>query len=168
MEQISKTEHTRICENVFELSRIAECMEIDGAIEAEDSRELFYCILDWAEEFEKQFDPHGKENYQWCIEAFADRKLRENYQQELNYESVSLNPRQALADFIRFTRDTAEVWPWFISSEEILGSPARLEDVRGAVPFDPIEGYDTDALYRALDNEFGINPELTGRQEQSW
>ena len=42
-----------LCENVFELSAMAEELQIIGSITVEDSRELFYLVLEWAEEFEK-------------------------------------------------------------------------------------------------------------------
>ena len=50
-----------LCENVFELSAMAEELQIIGSITVEDSRELFYLVLDWAEEFEKQFDPETQD-----------------------------------------------------------------------------------------------------------
>ena len=45
-----------LCENVFELSAMAEELQITGSIAVEDSRNCSTCV-DWAEEFEKQFDP---------------------------------------------------------------------------------------------------------------
>lgn len=69
----------RLCESVFELSRIAECMEIDRTISAPDSRELFYCILDWAKEFEHGFDESGQEDYLGAIESYSSRKLQETF-----------------------------------------------------------------------------------------
>ena len=63
-----------LCENVFELSALAEELQIIGSITVEDSRELFYLVLDWAEEFEKQFDPETQD-YLTEIESFGRRKL---------------------------------------------------------------------------------------------
>lgn len=45
----------------------------------EDSRELFYLVLDWAEEFEKQFDPETQD-YLTEMESFGRRKLLGTYQ----------------------------------------------------------------------------------------
>ena len=69
----------RICENIFELSRMAECMELDQTITVEDGKELFYCVLDWATECEQGFIEDGTEDYLGAIEAFGARKLRETF-----------------------------------------------------------------------------------------
>ena len=50
-----------------------------GSITVEDSRELFYLVLDWAEEFEKQFDPETQD-YLTEMESFGRRKLLGTYQ----------------------------------------------------------------------------------------
>ena len=168
MKQITLSEHKLLCENVFEISRVAQAMEFDRTILVEDSRGLFSDVMKWAEEFEEQFSPHGKEDYLLSIEDFANRKLIENYLRETQAETVRLNPEQTLTDFILFTRDTSEIWPWFVSAEEILGSPEKLAEIRSSLAFDPEEGFDTDALYQALDETFGISPALPGYQEQSW
>ena len=68
-----------LCENVFELSAMAEELQIIGSITVEDSRELFYLVLDWAEEFEKQFDPETQD-YLTEIESFGRRKLLGTFQ----------------------------------------------------------------------------------------
>ena len=70
-----------LCENVFELSAMAEELEIIGSITGEDSRELFYLVLDWAEEFEKQFDPETQD-YLTEMESFGRRKLFGTYRTE--------------------------------------------------------------------------------------
>ena len=67
-----------LCENVFELSAMAEELQIIGSITVEDSRELFYLVLDWAEEFEKQFDPETQD-YLTEIESFGRRKLERGH-----------------------------------------------------------------------------------------
>ena len=70
-----------LCENVFELSAMAEELQIIDSITVEDSRELFYLVLDWAEEFEKQFDPETQD-YLTEMESFGRRKLLDTYRAE--------------------------------------------------------------------------------------
>ena len=70
-----------LCENVFELSAMAEELQIIGSITVEDSRELFYLVLDWAEEFERQFDP-DTQDYLTEMESFGRRKLLGTFQTE--------------------------------------------------------------------------------------
>lgn len=70
-----------LCENVFELSAMTEELQITGSITVEDSRELFYLVLDWAEEFEKQFDP-DTQDYLTEMESFGRRKLLGTFQTE--------------------------------------------------------------------------------------
>lgn len=70
-----------LCENVFELSAMAEELQIIGSITVEDSRELFYLVLDWAEEFEKQFDPETQD-YLTEMESFGRCKLFGTYRTE--------------------------------------------------------------------------------------
>ena len=79
-----------LCENVFELSAMAEELQIIGSITVEDSRELFYLVLDWAEEFEKQFDPETQD-YLTEMESFGRRKLFGAFQTESEPEpNISL------------------------------------------------------------------------------
>ena len=70
-----------LSENVFELSAMPEELQIIGSITVEDSRELFYLVLDWAEEFEKQFDP-DTQDYLTEMESFGRRKLLGTFQTE--------------------------------------------------------------------------------------
>ena len=67
-----------MAENVFYLTRISEHLIAAGEIQVDDDddAELFYCILDWAKEFSKQFNPDSGKNYLWEIESYADRVLR--------------------------------------------------------------------------------------------
>lgn len=69
----------RFAENMFEISSIAECMQIDGVIQVDDSRELFACVMGWASAFEQQFDNDGSEDYLFAIEDYARRKLLETF-----------------------------------------------------------------------------------------
>lgn len=59
--------------NVFYISRIVECMEIDGTIVVEDERELFYWVLEIAKKFEKDF--HNDEDYLIAIEEFTRQNV---------------------------------------------------------------------------------------------
>lgn len=151
----------RLCENVFELSAMAECLQIDRAITAEDSRELFHCIVGWAKEFERSFDPAGEEDYLMSIETFGRRILLETFPFDPERaDPEPLNPRQALRDYVRFTRDVSLTWPWAAAAGEILGDEQKQKEVRDALRFDPEEGYDTAALYEEMNKVFGIAPEL--------
>lgn len=154
----------RLCDNVFELSAMAECLQIDRAITVEDSRALFYCVLNWAKEFEQSFDPKGGEDYLMSIETFARRKLLETFPFDPEIAGPEmLSSRQALLDYVRFTRDTSLTWPWAVSAEEILGDEQKQKEVRDALRFDPAEGYDTGALYEEMNKVFGVAPELESR-----
>lgn len=73
------TKTKKLMENMFEISAIAENMQIEGSIHVEDSRELFHCALTWAEDFEASFDEDGRKDYLMEIEDFARAKLRENF-----------------------------------------------------------------------------------------
>lgn len=66
---------TKLMENVFEISRIAECLVIDGTIQVDDSRELFHCVKNWANEFEASFHDNGKHDYLIAIEEYAANML---------------------------------------------------------------------------------------------
>lgn len=152
---------TRLCENVFELSAMAECLQIDQAITVEDSRELFHCIMKWAKEFERSFDLAGEEDYVMGIKAFGNRKLQETFPFDPKRADLhQLNPRQVLQDYVRFTRDVSLTWPWAASAEEILGDEQKQKEVRDALQFDLKEGYNANALYEEMNKVFGIAPEL--------
>jgi len=72
----------RICENVYEIGRLAASLEFDGVIEAEDSRNLFWFCLDLAVEFEKTHTDDG--DYLSKIDAFALPKLKEGFLKNLD------------------------------------------------------------------------------------
>lgn len=67
-----------LCETVFHMSRMAECMELDHTISVPDEQELFHAIMDWAKEFEQTFDSGGEE-YCYALESFAPQKLQETF-----------------------------------------------------------------------------------------
>ena len=73
---------------------------------------------------------------------------------------------RAVRDFVCFERDTSQIWPWFISAEEILGDEGKLREIGAALRHDPTHGYDTEEIYSALTETFGVNPVLEqGRLE---
>lgn len=74
--------NVRICENVYEIGRLAASLEFDGVIEAEDSRSLFWFCLDLAAEFEKTYADGG--DYLSEIDAFAMPKLKEGFLKNLD------------------------------------------------------------------------------------
>lgn len=62
---------------IFYLARYAECLEIDKVISVVDERELFYLIIDWAQEFERKLDRNQDylsqledAGYHWLLETF--------------------------------------------------------------------------------------------------
>ena len=74
-------EHTieELCETVFYLSRYTECLEIDKAITVPDERELFWMILDWAQEFERNYDSAGGKDHRSELEAQGVRWLLDTF-----------------------------------------------------------------------------------------
>lgn len=68
----------RLCEAVYDIAFEAGELMGTGQIAYEDSRELFWNILQWAEEFEQQFDDK-KSDYLTEILDYADKKLNESY-----------------------------------------------------------------------------------------
>lgn len=268
---------TRLCENVFELSATAERLRIDRAITVKDSRELFHCVLDWAKEFEQDYDPNGGEDYLMSIETFGNQKILETFPYDpeladpeglssdpweaptirlkdlvllglppanvylvhkrsdvgtvpasglreltdqgrkefsdlLNAKVEAIHPGaygvelvmtgilperladfdraqaamlragpylgmfqtdgavpapdcpeeavQAVRDYLCFERDTTEVWPWFLSAEEMLYYEKTLREIGAALHPDPEHGYDTEEIHQALNEAFGVNPTL--------
>lgn len=89
--------NVRICENVYEIGRLAESLEFDGVIEAEDSRNLFWFCLDLAVEFEKTYIDGG--DYLSEIDAFALPKLKDEFLKRLDSEeglsATSVNEGEA-------------------------------------------------------------------------
>lgn len=74
---------------------------------------------------------------------------------------------QAVRDYLCFERDTTLIWPWFLSAEELLGDERKLREIGAALHPDPEHGYDTDEIYHALTEAFGLNPALEQGQGQT-
>lgn len=74
---------------------------------------------------------------------------------------------QAVRDYLCFERDTTQIWPWFLSAEEMLGDERKLQEIGAALHPDPEHGYDTDEIYQALTEAFGLNPALEQGQGQT-
>lgn len=74
---------------------------------------------------------------------------------------------RAVTDYLRFEQETSEIWPWFLSAEEMLGDEQKLNEVSAALHHDPEHGYDTEEIYQALNEAFGVNPTLERGQEQT-
>ena len=71
-----------LCCTVFYMARYAEAMETDRTITVPDERELFWCLLDWAKEFEKNFDRAGAIDHQMKLETEGSQWLRETFPYE--------------------------------------------------------------------------------------
>lgn len=67
---------------------------------------------------------------------------------------------QAVREYLCFERDAAQIWPWFLSAGEMLADVNRLREIGAALHPDPEHGYDTDEIYQALTEAFGVNPAL--------
>ena len=82
-------------------------------------------------------------------------------------EVAPLLDRRELVDYIKFEEATSELFPWFVSAEEMLADTKKLDEVQASLSHLPDGGYDTDELREALDRAFGINPALlpNGGQE---
>ena len=74
---------------------------------------------------------------------------------------------RAVTDYLRFEQETSEIWPWFLSAEEMLGDERTLHEVSAALHHDPEHGYDTEEIHQALNEAFGVNPTLERGQEQT-
>lgn len=69
----------RMCETVFDIALNAQHLCETKRIAVEDSRELFSCILQWAQKFEaKYFDEQGRD-YIGLIDEYAEDVLLAQY-----------------------------------------------------------------------------------------
>ena len=67
---------------------------------------------------------------------------------------------RAVRDYLCFERDTTQLWPWFLSAEEMLGDEQKLREIGAALHPDPEHGYGTEEIHQALTETFGVNPAL--------
>ncbi len=68
-----------LCCTVFYMARYAEAMEADRTITVPDERELFWCLFDWAKDFEKNFDRSSGIDHQMQLETEGSQWLRETF-----------------------------------------------------------------------------------------
>ncbi len=73
--------------------------------------------------------------------------------------------RREILDIVMFEDQTAVIWPWAATAEEICQDEEKLKAVEAALHYDLKNGYDTEQLYEALDQIFGINPALAEERE---
>ena len=74
---------------------------------------------------------------------------------------------QAVRDYLCFERDTTQIWPWSLSADEMLSDENRLREIGAALHYDLEDGYDTEEIYQALTDAFGVNPALEQDQGQT-
>lgn len=74
---------------------------------------------------------------------------------------------QAVRDYLCFEQDTTQIWPWFLSADEMLGDENRLREIGAALHYDPEDGYDTEEINQALTEVFGVNPALEQNRGQT-
>lgn len=67
---------------------------------------------------------------------------------------------QAVRDYLRFERDTAQIWPWFLSADEMLSDGRKLREIGAALHQGPENNYDTEDIHQALTEAFGENPTM--------
>ena len=87
-----------LCCTVFYMARYAGAMETDKTITVPDERELFWCLLDWAKEFEKNFDRAAgidhqmkleTEGRQWLLETFpCEPELDEDFGRDMGMSGM--------------------------------------------------------------------------------
>lgn len=66
-------------------------------------------------------------------------------------------------DYIRFEQETSEIWPWFISRDEILAQETTLREIAGRLS--SAGEWDTESIYESLTEAFGTNPLLAKQSE---
>lgn len=84
----------------------------------------------------------------------------------MNINHMMPQRREILA-LVRFEDNTAVTWPWAATVEEICQDEEKLKAVEAMLKYDPKGGYDTDQLYQAMDQIFGVNPLLMEQPEAS-
>lgn len=145
----------RMCETIFYLARYAECLEIDKAISVPDERELMHMVFDWAEEFERKYDPYGH-NHSGELETRGTRWLLETFP----YDPELDDERQAIIEFIRSEDEKSSLWPWATPADEIIQSDTILRQLEKEIHFSAWGDFNADELYDALNRIVGINPAL--------
>jgi len=79
------------------------------------------------------------------------------------YEPDCGDAYQDIVDYIRFEQETSEIWPWFISRDEILAQETTLREIAGRLS--AAGEWDTESIYESLTEAFGTNPLLAKQSE---
>lgn len=78
---LSLGEVKMLFENIFEITCVATRLLDSNEIAVDDSRVLFNSVVQFALDFEKQFDPEN-DNYLLEIEDYAERRLLSDFHPE--------------------------------------------------------------------------------------
>lgn len=78
---LSLGEVKMLFENIFEITCVATRLLDSNEIAVDDSRVLFNSVVQFALDFEKQFDPEN-DNYLLKIEDYAERRLLSEFRPE--------------------------------------------------------------------------------------
>ena len=81
------------------------------------------------------------------------------------YEPDCDDAYQDIVDYIQFEQETAEIWPWLISDDEILAHETTLREIAGRLA--AAGEWDTESIYDGLTEAFGNNPSLNNPSEFS-
>lgn len=69
--------------------------------------------------------------------------------------------QQEIINFLWRQSETADIWPWFVSVEEMVGDTQRLQEVVSLLAEKtPAQSSDDERLSDALTEVFGENPTL--------
>ena len=75
-----------------------------------------------------------------------------------HYEPDCSDAYQDIVDYIQFEQETAEIWPWLISDDEILAHETTLREIAGRLA--AAGEWDTESIYESLTEAFGNNLSL--------
>ena len=96
-------------------------------------------------------------------------ELESSYSILKRLEKTNLNldelDYQDIVDYIQFEQETAEIWPWLISGDEILAHETPLREIAGRLA--AAGEWDTESIYDGLTEAFGNNPSLNNPSEFS-
>ena len=74
--------------------------------------------------------------------------------------------QQQIAEFI-LAQQGADIWPWFVSYEEMFGNPQRLQEVEQILTdMDATETHQPEHVFAALTEVFGANPLFVEKQQR--
>lgn len=75
--------------------------------------------------------------------------------------SVMTPRRTEILNLVALEEETAEIWPWAATAEEISQDDEKLSAVEAMLHYSPDFGCDTDQVYQAIEQVFGLNPILS-------